>query len=53
MKTKRPKKMKKTRYCEYSFNCKRSEDCFNGEYCPIFKHTKEFSSLRFNNKKEV
>jgi len=41
------KKKKKTQYCEYANNCKRDEDCFNGEYCPLFKHTTQFSSLRF------
>ena len=41
------KKPKKTRYCEHSNNCDKEIDCFNGEDCPVFEHTSDFSSLRF------
>lgn len=37
------KKKKKTRYCEYWYRCDRKEDCFNGEYCPVYKFNKECS----------
>lgn len=43
------KRKKKTRYCEYFHNCDRDEDCFNGEDCPVFKHTGNFTSLRLDN----
>ena len=43
----KPKKKKKTQYCEYSHNCDKPYDCMKGEYCPIFKHTSRFSSLKF------
>ena len=35
---------KKTTYCEYSEECDREEDCFNGRFCAFFKYRKAFSS---------
>jgi len=40
-------KPKKTRYCAHFDICDKEYDCFNGEFCPAFEHTKDFSSLRF------
>jgi hypothetical protein len=51
MKKTKPKKMKKSQYCQYAHDCDREEDCFNGAYCPVFKHTDKFSSLRFEKEK--
>lgn len=28
---------KKTQYCFYWTNCDRDNDCFNNEYCPVYK----------------
>lgn len=36
----------KTRYCDYYHNCDREEDCFNGEYCPMFKSNPDCATLK-------
>lgn len=30
------KKAQKTRYCFYHETCDRAENCFEGEFCPVF-----------------
>ena len=37
---------KKTRYCEHYLICDRDEDCFNGEYCPVFQFNPECSTIK-------
>ncbi|MFZ2809425.1 MAG: hypothetical protein WAZ60_23825 [Desulfosalsimonadaceae bacterium] len=49
------KRKKKTMYCVYYLNCDREEDCFNGEYCPVYKFnpqckTKEEQSYDYPDK---
>ena len=31
------KKPPKTQYCLYHMVCGRPEDCFEGEYCPVYR----------------
>lgn len=38
----------KTRYCKYYDMCYKKINCFKGEYCSVFEHTSDFTSLRFD-----
>lgn len=39
-----PKKPQtKSSYCEYYRDCDRSENCFEGEFCPLFKINPDIS----------
>lgn len=37
-----------SRYCEYSYSCDKDINCKDGNFCAAFEHTKEFSSLEFD-----
>lgn len=40
---------KKTNYCEHATYCDKDRPCFdteNGDDCPFFEHTKDFTSIR-------
>lgn len=39
-------KKPKSRYCMYHATCNKDIDCRNGNFCAVFMHTKEFSSLK-------
>lgn len=47
-KEKKKKKKNKSFYCMYAGTCDKDYDCRNGDFCSAFRHTKQFSSLRFN-----
>jgi hypothetical protein len=38
----------KSRYCEFCMTCDKDVDCQNGSFCEAFQHTKEFTSLDFD-----
>ena len=39
------KKYRHTEYCELHLICDKEINCFEGESCPFFEHTHDFSSL--------
>ena len=47
------KKKKYTRYCEHHIICDKDYDCINGELCPFFEHTGDFTSLRYEEDKHA
>ncbi|MFA5396357.1 MAG: hypothetical protein WC346_10155 [Methanogenium sp.] len=49
---KKKEKYPKSRYCEYYHSCDKEISCKDGNFCEAFRHTKDFSSLRFENKRE-
>lgn len=34
-------KKQKTRYCTHHINCDHKENCFDGEYCPVYNFNSE------------
>ena len=41
-------KYKYSKYCEYAYSCDKDINCIDGDFCAAFEHTKEFSSLEFD-----